>query len=106
MKFCSKCGTVLVVDRSTQCLVCPKCGAKEPLEGGIVYSKTGSEKEKIVVIGKKERNLRTTPQVKVECPKCGNNKAYWWMVQTRGIDESATQFYRCTKCGYTWREYS
>jgi DNA-directed RNA polymerase subunit M len=28
------------------------------------------------------------------------------MVQTRGIDESMTQFYRCTRCGYTWRDYS
>lgn len=106
MKFCSKCGTVLVIDRGKQRLVCPKCGADEPLEGGIVYSKTGSKKDKIIVIGRKERNLRTTPQVKVECPKCGNNKAYWWMVQTRGMDESSTQFYRCTKCGHTWREYS
>ena len=106
MKFCSNCGTVLVMDRAKQCLVCPKCGSEELLEGGITYSKTGSEKDKIVVIGRKELNLRTTPQVKVECPKCGNKKAYWWMVQTRSADESATQFYRCTKCGHTWREYS
>jgi DNA-directed RNA polymerase subunit M len=28
------------------------------------------------------------------------------MVQTRSIDESMTQFYRCTKCGHTWRDYS
>jgi DNA-directed RNA polymerase subunit M len=27
------------------------------------------------------------------------------MVQTRRADESATQFFRCTKCGHTWREY-
>jgi len=106
MKFCSKCGTVLVVDRTKQCLICPKCGADEPLESDIVYSKPGSDEDKIIVIGKKERNLSTTPQVKMKCPKCDNNKAYWWMVQTRGIDESSTQFYRCTKCGHTWRDYS
>jgi DNA-directed RNA polymerase subunit M/transcription elongation factor TFIIS len=27
-------------------------------------------------------------------------------VQTRGSDESSTQFLRCTKCSYTFREYS
>lgn len=108
MKFCSKCGTVMVMERSKHCLVCPKCGYEELLEGDIISRarKMGAEMDKIVVIGKKERNLRTAPQVKVKCPKCGNNWAYWWMVQTRGVDESATQFHRCTKCGHTWREYS
>jgi DNA-directed RNA polymerase subunit M len=29
-----------------------------------------------------------------------------WQVQTRGGDEASTQFFRCTKCGHTTREYS
>ena len=41
-----------------------------------------------------------------ECPKCKNNKAVWWLLQTRSGDEPPTQFYRCTKCAQTWREYS
>jgi len=57
-------------------------------------------------IGKKEQKLQTLPTVTIECPKCGNNQAYTWQVQTRGADESSTQFFRCTKCGYTFREYS
>ncbi|RLG10996.1 MAG: transcription factor S, partial [Thaumarchaeota archaeon] len=39
------------------------------------------------------------------CPKCGNREAYYWAVQTRSADEPMTRFFRCTKCGYTWREY-
>ncbi|MEM4865380.1 MAG: hypothetical protein QXY09_02690 [Acidilobaceae archaeon] len=27
-------------------------------------------------------------------------------MQTRAADEPPTRFYRCTKCGYTWREYA
>jgi len=65
-----------------------------------------SPQEQIAVIGKKEAELRTLPKVKVECPKCNNMEAYWWLAQTRGSDESTTQFFRCTKCSYTWREYS
>jgi DNA-directed RNA polymerase subunit M len=95
------------VDHKKKCYVCPKCGAEEPMEDQpLEIPRETKEAEKIVVIGKKEQNIRTTPQVKTNCPKCGNDKAYWWMVQTRGIDESSTQFYRCTKCGYTWRDYS
>ncbi len=94
------------LDHKKRCYVCPKCGAEQPMTEEIKIEREVKGADKIVVIGKKEQNLRTTAQVKAECPKCGNDKASWWQVQTRGIDESATQFYRCTKCGYTWRDYS
>ena len=94
------------LDHKKKLYVCPKCGNEEKMDEAPVIQREKPGNDKIVVIGKKEQNLRTTPQVKAECPKCGNDKAYWWMVQTRGIDESSTQFYRCTKCGYTWRDYS
>jgi len=94
------------LDHKKRCYICPKCGAEQPMTEGIKIEREAKGDDKIVVIGKKEQSLRTTPQVKAECLKCGNDKAYWWMVQTRGIDESSTQFYRCTKCGYTWRDYS
>ncbi len=40
------------------------------------------------------------------CPKCGNNTANVWQVQTRGSDESSTQFLKCLRCGFTHREYT
>lgn len=67
---------------------------------------TQIDEERIVVISKDEQKLRTLPTVRVECSHCGNNLAYVWQVQTRGSDESSTQFFRCTKCNYTFREYS
>jgi len=106
LKFCSKCGTILVADLESRSLVCPRCKTREPMEANIVYSNNKPLKERVVFVGEKERNLSTMPQVNVECPKCGNLHAYCWMVQTRSLDESATQFFRCTKCGHTWREYS
>ena len=105
MKFCSKCGTVMKLDPEKKVLVWPNCKAEEMMEEAIVYERNNEAKEKIVVIGRKERNLRTLPQTKAKCPKCDNLMAEWWMVQTRSIDESATQFFRCTKCGHTWRDY-
>ena len=117
MEFCPKCGTRLVpAKRKTGrkmslILTCPKCGYKEQAQKGKVKPKVAkviqhNPQELVAVIGKKEQKLRTMPTVKIECPKCGNNLAYVWQVQTRGADESSTQFFRCTKCGYTFREYS
>ena len=117
MEFCPKCGSRLVPKKkktnkgSSIALVCPKCGYRKRESGGKVEPKIAKviqhkPQELVAVISKEEQKLRTLPTVRVECPKCGNNTAYVWQVQTRGADESSTQFLRCTKCGYTFREYS
>jgi DNA-directed RNA polymerase subunit M len=117
MEFCPKCGSRLVPKKkktgkeSSLALVCPKCGYRKRESGGKVKPKVAKviqhkPQELVAVISKEEQKLRTLPTVRVECPKCGNNLAYVWQVQTRGADESSTQFLRCTKCGYTFREYS
>jgi DNA-directed RNA polymerase subunit M len=107
LQFCPKCGTALTPTKINDKIVlkCMKCGYEtEKTEKSV--TKVFQEKEKIVVVGKEEEKIRTMPKVKAECPKCGNREAFYWIVQTRGADESSTQFFRCTKCGYTWRELS
>lgn len=114
IEFCPKCGTRLVMkhkkDSKKTFLACPKCGYEKETESPMLFpSRRVAEikpEDQIVVIGEKEQKLKTLPVVTVECPKCGNNLAYVWQVQTRGADESSTQFFRCTKCNYTFREYS
>ena len=115
MEFCPECGMRLTPTKKKEqkktllLLKCPKCGYKKPTTPEAVpHPKTmeHSNQENIAIIGKKELKLRTLPTVQTECPKCGNNLAYVWQVQTRGSDESSTQFFRCTKCNFTFREYS
>lgn len=114
VEFCPNCGTRLVLkhkkDSKEIFLSCSKCGYERQAETPILsLSRRVVEikpEDHIVVIGEKEQKLKTLPVVTVECPKCGNNFAYVWQVQTRGADESSTQFFRCTKCNYTFREYS
>lgn len=49
---------------------------------------------------------KSLPTIKIDCEKCGHGEAVWWMLQTRSADEPTTQFYRCTKCSHTWRNYA
>jgi len=89
--------------------VCPRCGYREEVGGAsssrlLVTTIKHSEKEKLVVIS---QNLeeKLLPKVKIRCPRCGYDEAYYWVVQTRRADEPPTRFYKCVRCGYVWREY-
>ena len=113
LEFCPKCGTRLVLtenpagNEAPAFLSCPKCSYKrEVVTGESVLLKVIEHPavEQIAVIDDESAKIRTMPTIKIECPKCGNREAFWWMVQTRGADESPTQFFRCSKCQYTWRE--
>ncbi len=110
VEFCPKCGSIMIPKNvgGKRVLVCTRCGfIKEVSSGGYVFSTriTHSEKEKIIVL-EPGKMPRTLPKIKgVTCPKCGNDEAYYWMIQTRRADEPATTFYKCTKCGHVWREY-
>ena len=114
VEFCTKCGKRLVAQKEkgrNAVWLCTKCGFKKKVEGGekilsIGLKEQAAVREPIAVIGKEEQKLRTLPTVRIDCPKCGNNVAFVWQVQTRGSDESSTQFFRCTKCNFTFREYT
>ena len=114
MEFCPECGTRMVTRRKqdgtkvTVETVCLKCGHKKAAKKSteaVAKSIKRPSKELITVIAK-EHQIRTLPTTRKECPKCGNNLAYVWQVQTRGGDEGSTQFFRCTKCNHTFREYT
>ncbi len=104
--FCPKCGSLLKpkIEKNKVILVCPKCGyTQKKIEQSIeVKEKVKTEDKEIAIV---EDELENMPVVKAQCPACGNDKALFWTVQTRAADEPETRFYRCTKCGYTWREY-
>jgi DNA-directed RNA polymerase subunit M len=116
MEFCPKCGSRLTLNKTKAGkkikinLACSKCGysqkeVKKPVSNRYIKNKENPQKF-VTVISKEEQKINTLPTLKVECPKCGNKKVYVWQVQTRGGDESSTQFMRCTKCDHTFREYT
>ena len=104
MEFC-KCGNFMMPAENNK-LRCRACGrTKDVTKDMISKIISKPEKEETVII--EDNTPDRLPTTEKECPKCGNDKAYWWLIQTRSADEPPTQFFRCTKdkCKHTWREY-
>jgi len=105
MKFCPNDGSLLIPKKEGNkvYLVCPKCGYKVEAKE---YKVTETIKKKKEVGKGVAGEIETLPRAKgVKCPKCGSDQVVYWTMQTRASDEAETIFYRCLKCGYTWREY-
>ena len=105
MKFCPKCEVRLKKGNSKSVLSCPKCGYTESSSKDTKKGKEEEIKSELNVLAENE-GKETLSTIKIDCEKCGNNEAVWWMLQTRSADEPTTQFYRCTKCNHTWRNYA
>jgi DNA-directed RNA polymerase subunit M len=82
--------------------VCNRCGFEKKKRGSnVVVSK---QKKKDVTIIEDKDKTTVLPKIKITCPKCGHNEAFWILRQMRGSDEPESRFYTCTKCGNKWRE--
>ena len=105
MEFCKKCGGLLIPKKSKDKVlsVCRNCSATYKEGSKIKIIEKVKPETKIKILEQKETDLPITEN---QCPECKNKESFWWMQQTRAADEPPTRFYKCTKCGYTWREYS
>ena len=103
--FCPKCGGILIPkkDNNKKVMAC-SCGFKSKDVSAAKITEEVTKEKEIEVIDKDE--VETLPTTEIECPKCHNKTAYYWLVQTRASDEPETKFLRCTKCKHTWRDYS
>ncbi len=105
MKFCPKCDIHLRRNTSDSGIICPKCGYTEKSSSKTAEIKKDEAKPEIKVLDENDQK-ESLSTIKIDCEKCGNDEAVWWMLQTRSADEPTTQFYRCTKCNNTWRNYA
>ena len=104
-------------------MFCPKCGAlllpkvvnnKKVMSCSCGHSDSDTSKASIKEEVKKVAEIRVVrrddddslPETEAECPKCKNDRAKYWLVQTRAADEPETKFLKCTKCKTIWRDYS
>ena len=101
MEFCEKCGGMILVQEGKA--KCVSCSYRPKKKIKIETNESIEQRERVAVI--KESESETYPIVEIKCPKCKNEKAYFWTTQTRASDESETKFYKCAKCKHTWRVY-
>ncbi len=111
LRFCPECGSMLLPKPGDAGrLVCPNCGYEEEVEENpfkTVVRVTHSPKERTIVVSSRSVPAGASRlKGKVRCPECGHDEVYAWMQQTRAADEPPTRFYRCARCGHTWREYA
>ena len=100
MEFCPKCGAVLITKGKKD--GCARCNYYSKGKINIITSEKMDETKEVAVV---KKDTPVFPIIKEKCSECGNDKAYFWTVQTRSGDEAETKFFRCTKCEHTWREY-
>jgi len=103
--FCPKCGSILrPKEKAGKKVLFCSCGFTKALE-----DEPSTELRETVGVAKKIEVLEQVevhPKIRIKCEKCKNDIAYYWTQQTRGADEPETRFFKCAKCGYTWREYA
>jgi len=102
-EFCKKCGSIMLPVRKggKVYLQCANRHRKK-IDAKDFRIRNEAKHEKVPVLEKAEENLPITHRL---CPRCGRDKAYWWIEHTKSSEESPTQFFKCVKCNYTWREY-
>ncbi len=101
MEFCDDCGSMMRAEDGLW--VCTECGNKQPKDPDADYV-LSEEQEVSEVIETGTGGDTGLPTTEVQCPKCDNDEAYWYMQQIRSADESETRFFVCTECDHRWRE--
>ena len=95
----------MIIDVEKKRSKCSSCGysPRGKADNLILKEKVSKTIDKEIEI--RDKKIETYPKTDEKCPKCGNNKAYYWTLQTRASDESETRFFECVKCSHRWREY-
>jgi DNA-directed RNA polymerase subunit M len=101
--FCPNCKKLVYPVGGKQVCKNPACGwtSEGPAESKIWRSDASAGKKRVVL----EETQEARPEQRVTCPKCGNDKAFFHLMQTRRSDEPPTQINECTTCHHSWRDY-
>ncbi len=108
MQFCPTCASLLLVEKTTgsefrfYCRMCPYVYYISHK----VTAKTTYERKQVDDVLGGAKAFQDAAQTAAVCPKCSNNKAYFFQIQIRSADEPMTTFYKCANpdCGHNWKE--
>lgn len=105
IEFCPKCGSITVPVKKGKrtYLKCRGCNYEKKQDVRALKITESIKKKRAVAV--LEKDITPLPLMEKTCPRCEHERSHWWLQQTRSADEPPTQFFRCEKCKYTWREY-
>ena len=106
MQFCDECGSMM--KKKDGVMVCDSCGHKEEQEADTSdFISTEEQSGDELIETEEGANFEGKPtDDDVTCDDCGNGEAYYTIKQTGSADEPPTRFFKCTECGYRWRDYN
>ena len=107
MQFCEVCGSMMRAEDGVMVCSSPDCDATADLDedraAEFVSTETQSDAE--VIETEEGTAFEGKPTATVTCDQCDNDEAWYTIKQTASADEPPTRFFKCTDCGYRWRDY-
>jgi len=94
-------------NKQTNVFLCPKCkqtgSSHERASIGNRVRKRASRLN-LIILDKKDQNLKSLPTVNAQCPKCSGKIAETWTVTFGSEDNFQATYFRCLSCGHTVRQ--
>lgn len=89
-------------------MVCSDCGHTVERDEDLAEQFVSTEEQSTddVIETDEAASFEGKPTASVTCEQCGNEDAWYTIKQTGSADEPPTRFFKCTECGYRWREYN
>lgn len=107
MQFCETCGSMMKAQNGQ--MVCTNCGetTERDEQRAAQFVSTESQTQDDVIETEAGASFEGKPTTDdIICDECENTTAWYTIKQTASADEPPTRFFKCTECGYRWREYS
>jgi len=107
VQFCDECGSMMHADGDE--MVCSACDTRVAKDESRAadFVTTDEQTGEEVIETEEGANFEGKPTSDdVVCEECGHGEAWYTIKQTASADEPPTRFFKCTSCGYRWREYS
>jgi len=102
MKFCPKCGSILLPekDKKKVLLKCKKCGFSEKSDEKPILREKVKPTRKVEVVEEGD----VTAVYDHKCIKCGHDKSQLIQMHPQYGDEDDVILWKCGKCGFVERE--
>ncbi|MWV39455.1 transcription factor S [Natrialba sp. INN-245] len=109
MQFCDDCGSMMKAHGERMVCTNDDCDASSERDRDREDEFVTTESQILddVIESDEGANFEGKPKATdVVCDECGTEEAWYTIKQTASADEPPTRFFKCTECGYRWREYN